>query len=134
MGSLDDAVAAYNKPESERTPAEVAMVYDILSRDGRIKPAAWPKLLDGPARVERQRLLARLDELKKAAPPPLPTARGIDESGHRAPPTYFLKRGEYTAAGTGGRAGVPVGPGVGIVRRSHRRPRRPGAAGRWPIG
>ena len=99
MGSLDDAVAAFNTPASERSPAEVTMVYDILSRDGRIKPAAWPKLLDGPARAERQRLLAQLDRLKKASPPPLPTARGIDESGHRAPPTYFLKRGEYTARG-----------------------------------
>jgi hypothetical protein len=99
MGSLDDAVLAYNKPESERSPAEVTMVYDILSRDGRIKAKDWPGLLDRLSLVDRQRLLARLDQLKKAPPPPLSTARGIDEPGHRAPPTYFLKRGEYTARG-----------------------------------
>jgi uncharacterized protein DUF1553/uncharacterized protein DUF1549 len=99
MGSLDDAVAAYNKPESQRSPAEVAMVYEILSRDGRIKAKDWPGLLGKPALAERQALLARLERSKKAAPPTLPTARGIDEPGPKAPPTYFLKRGEYTARG-----------------------------------
>ncbi len=75
MGSLDEAVLAYNKPETERSPAEVTMVYDILSRDGRIKAKDWPGLMDGAARAERQRLLARLEQLKKASPSPLPTAR-----------------------------------------------------------
>ncbi|MGP0063041.1 MAG: DUF1549 and DUF1553 domain-containing protein [Isosphaeraceae bacterium] len=99
MGSLDDAVAAYNKPEAERSPAEVSMVYEILSRDGRIKAKDWPGLLDKAALADRQEWLARLERSKKAAPPPLPTARGIDESGRKAPPTYFLKRGEYTSRG-----------------------------------
>src|SRR5579875_403168 len=54
MGALDDAVAAYNKPESERTPAEVAMVYGLLSRDGRIPPNDWPRLLV-PAEAARRR-------------------------------------------------------------------------------
>ena len=99
MGSLDDAVAAYNKPESERSPAEVSMVYEILSRDGRIKAKDWPGLLGKPALAERQAGSRRLDRSKKAAPPALPTARGIDEAGRTAPPTYFLKRGEYTAKG-----------------------------------
>src|SRR4029077_10291762 len=29
MGALDDAVAAYNKPASQRSPAEVSLVYEI---------------------------------------------------------------------------------------------------------
>ncbi len=99
MGSLDDAVAAYTKPETDRIPAEVSMVYEILSRDGRIKAKDWPGLLDRSALAERRELLARLDRTRKAAPPPLPTARGIDEAGQKAPPTHFLKRGEYTARG-----------------------------------
>jgi hypothetical protein len=99
MGALDDAVAAYNKPEFQRGPAEVSLVYEILSRDGRIKHKDWPNLLSEPAAGERQKLLARLDRMKKAAPPSLPTARGIDEAGGKSPPTYFLKRGEYTARG-----------------------------------
>jgi hypothetical protein len=99
MGSLDDAVAAYNKPESERSPAEVAMVYEILSRDGRIKAKDWPGLLGKSELVERQELIARLERARRAAPAPLPNARGIDEAGRKAPPTYFLKRGEYTARG-----------------------------------
>ena len=45
MGALDEAVAAYNKPESLRRPAEVKLVYDLLSRDGRIKARDWPGLL-----------------------------------------------------------------------------------------
>src|SRR5262249_39061699 len=99
MGSLDDAVAAYNKPDSERSPAEVTLVYNILSRDGRIKSSDWPGLLGAPATAERRALLARLDRVKRTAPAPLPTARGIDEVNRRAPPTYLLKRGEHTARG-----------------------------------
>jgi hypothetical protein len=99
MGALDDAVAAYNKPESERSPAEITIVYDILSRDGRIKPAAWPGLLGAPATAQRRELIARLDRVKKAAPPALPTARGIHEAGSKAPPAYLLRRGDLTARG-----------------------------------
>jgi hypothetical protein len=99
MGALDDAVAAYNKPESDRSPREVKLVYDILSRDGRIKSRDWPRLLGDRQTTEWQELLARLEQVKTQAPPSLPTARGIDEIGRKAQPTYFLKRGEYTSRG-----------------------------------
>ena len=99
MGSLDDAVAAYSKPESERSPAEVSLVYEILNRDGRIKAKDWPSLLGKAAFAERQEWVARLERSKRLAPAPLPTARGIDEVGRKQTPTYFLKRGEYTARG-----------------------------------
>jgi hypothetical protein len=109
MGALDDAVAAYNKPESERTPAEVATVYGLLSRDGRIRPGDWPRLLDPASASRRQGWLARLDRANKAAPRPLPTARGIDETKGQAPPTFFLRRGELAARGPA------VGPAIPAV-------------------
>jgi hypothetical protein len=109
MGALDDAVAAYNTPESERTPAEVATVFGLLSRDGRIKPGDWPRLLDPAAASRRDALLSQLDRAMKAGPRSLPTARGIDEAGPDAPPTYFLRRGELAARGP---AVVPAIPAV----------------------
>ena len=99
MGALDEAVAAYNKSESTRTPAEIGMIYELLSRDGRIKAKEWARLLDEPIRAERQRLIARLDQVRKAAPSSLPTARGTDEAGPTAPATYVLRRGEFGARG-----------------------------------
>jgi hypothetical protein len=99
MGALDDAVAAYNQPESRRSPAEVGLVYNLLSHDRRIPAGDWPGLLSGPAGAERRQLLARLERVKQAAPPALPTARGIDEAGRRSPPTYLLWRGDLQARG-----------------------------------
>ena len=99
MGALDEAVAAYNRPESERTPAEVKLVYSLLSHDPRIKPSDWPRLLGEEKASQRSALIAKLENIKKHAPRSLPTARGIDEVSRKAPPTYFLKRGEYTARG-----------------------------------
>ncbi len=129
MGALDDAVAAYNTPESERTPAEVATVYGLLSRDGRIRPADWPRLLDPESSSRRKDLLAELDRATKAAPRSLPTSRGIDEAGHDAPPTYFLRRGELAARGpavppafpavlaTAGLSGPAIAPSAGSSGR-----------------
>jgi hypothetical protein len=99
MGALDTAVAAYNKPEAERSPAEVTIVFDLLHRDSRIKADLWPTLLDNRQAAEHVRLLAQLEQVRRSAPPAFPTARGIDEAGNRAPPTYLLKRGEFSAKG-----------------------------------
>ncbi len=125
MGALDDAVAAYNTPESERTPAEVATVYGLLSRDGRIRPGDWLRLLDPAAASRRQGLLAELDRAMKAAPRPLPTARGIDEAGPDAPLTYFLRRGELAARGP---AVAPAFPAV-LATSWHGHPARGLSAG-----
>ena len=78
MGALDDAVAAYNTPESERTPAEVATVYGLLSRDGRIRPADWPRLLDPESSSRRKDLLAELDRVDEGR-----AAFAADEPGDR---------------------------------------------------
>jgi hypothetical protein len=92
-------VAAYQKPEAERSPAEVKLIYELLRHDGRIRPEEWPRLLEADALARRQTLLARLATVEGARPRPLPTARGIIETGGAMPPTFFLKRGEFSARG-----------------------------------
>ena len=137
MGALDDAVAAYNKPESERTPAEVATVYGLLSRDGRIRPADWPRLL-GPGRglAGGRTCSPSSTATTKAAPRPLPTARGIDEAGPDAPPTYFLRRGELAARGPAVEPAIPAVLAIGGGGRPTIAP-PDGSSGRrrrWPTG
>lgn len=95
----DEVVAAYQKDEARRTPREVRLVYEALARDKRLKSKDLAAALDPDQARERERLLARLEAVQKAAPPPLPRARGLDETGPEAPPTYLLRRGEYTAKG-----------------------------------
>ena len=59
------------------------MVYDILSRDGRIKAKDWPGLLDRAA-LERAAAIARATGPVEEGPTTAPADRGgIDESGHR---------------------------------------------------
>jgi hypothetical protein len=108
MGALDVAVAAYHKSEADRSPAEVTIVYDLLQRDGRIEADRWPALLDSDAARKRALLIDRLGKMLRAAPPGPPIARGIDEAGNRAPPTYFLKRGEFAARGPIVEPGFPA--------------------------
>jgi hypothetical protein len=95
----DDAIAALQKQESERSPAEVRLAFEALAKDKRVKPEVWSENLDSTSRQTRDGLLARLEQLKKSAPPPLPGARGIDETSPNPPPTFLLRRGEYTAKG-----------------------------------
>ena len=133
MGALDDAVAAYNTPEAERTPAEVATgLRRCSAATGGSRPADWPR----PARpgrvVTRGRTCSPSSTAStKAAPRPLPTARGIDEAGPDAPPTYFLRRGELHRARAGRRArrSRPCSATADRpARRSRRRPIRPAGA------
>lgn len=106
--NLDDAVvAAFEKPAQERTAAEVKQVFEALRKDKRIKPDALERSL-GPERArERNRLLGELDQLQKSPPPDLPRARGLDETGPTAPPTYILLRGDYEHRGDVVEPGVP---------------------------
>jgi hypothetical protein len=97
--ATDEVVAAFQKEEAERSPQEVQLLYETLSHDKRVKAKALEAEL-GPDKVrERADLLARLEGARKAAPPPLPHARGLDEAGPEAPPTFLLRRGEYGAKG-----------------------------------
>jgi len=98
-GLNDETAAAFAKPRAERSPREVELVFDSLARDRRIKPEAWMTVLDPPTWLARRTWLARLDRLVRSRPTELPKARGIDEAGPSAPPTYLLRRGEYTSRG-----------------------------------
>jgi Protein of unknown function (DUF1553)/Protein of unknown function (DUF1549) len=95
----DETAAAFAKSALERSPREVELVFDTLARDRRIKSAGWMTVLDPPAWLARGISLARLDRLVGSRPPELPKARGIDEAGPSSPPTFLLRRGEYTARG-----------------------------------
>jgi hypothetical protein len=104
----DDAIAALQKPESERSPVEVRLAFEALAKDKRVKTEVWNQRLDEPSQRARRELLTRLEDLKKTAPPPLPGARGIDETSPNPPPTYLLHRGEYTAKGPEVPAAFPL--------------------------
>jgi len=98
-GSSDETAAAFGKPEADRSPRDVEVVFESLARDRRIKPDVWALVLDQEAWSARRLLLIRLDRLVHGAPPELPRARGIEEAGPTAPPTYLLRRGDFTARG-----------------------------------
>jgi len=98
-GLNDEAAAAFGKPEAGRSPRDVELVFESLTRDRRIKPDVWALVLDQAAWSARRLLLTRLDRLVHGAPPELPRARGIEEAGPTAPPTYLLRRGDFTARG-----------------------------------
>ncbi len=98
-GATDETAAAFATPEAERSPREVELVFESLARDRRIKPDVWALVLDLPSWSARRLLLNRLDRLVRSAPPELPKARGLDESGPTAPPTYLLHRGDFKARG-----------------------------------
>ena len=78
-GLNDDATAAFQTPEAERTPDQIRVVFEALAKDRRIDPKVWTWALDGTSATIRGASLARLDRLRKAAPPALPRARGLDE-------------------------------------------------------
>ncbi|MFO0889365.1 MAG: DUF1553 domain-containing protein [Isosphaeraceae bacterium] len=136
MGALDEAVAAHRKPEAERTPAEVRMVFEHLRHDGRIRAHDWPRLASPELLARRQQLFNRLERIEKSAPAQVPTARGTEEAGHDPPPTFFLKRGEFTARGPAVEPAFPAVFGTRpprIVRTARSSGRRSELA-RWLVG
>ena len=98
-GLNDETAAAFAKALEELSPHEVELVFEALARDKRIKATLWPVVLDPITGYTRRVLMKRLERLKAAAPRALPKARGIDEMGPKAPPTYLLRRGEFGAKG-----------------------------------
>jgi Protein of unknown function (DUF1553)/Protein of unknown function (DUF1549) len=95
----DETAAAFTRSESERTPSDVHLIYESQAKDRRIGPGVWTLVLDPTSASLREFWMARLAALKKAVPPSLPHARGLDEVSPEAPPTYVLNRGEPTAKG-----------------------------------
>ncbi len=91
--------AALRKPESERTAAEVRLVYEAVAKDRRIKPEDLSAALEPPQAESRRDLLAELSRVKASNPPALPQARGLEETSPDAAPTFLLRRGDYSAKG-----------------------------------
>jgi hypothetical protein len=98
-GLDDDTATAFSKPDADRSPRDVELIYETLARDKRVKAGIWPIVLDPVTWNARRRLVARIEQIKRSTPPTLPKARGVDEAGPTAPPTYLLRRGEYGARG-----------------------------------
>ena len=96
-GLTDEAAAAFGKRRVQRLrargraglstpwPATAASTRQLAYRS-RSTNSGW---LDASARSARCAARGRVHRL--------PRARGIDEAGTGAPPTYLLRRGEYAA-------------------------------------
>ena len=107
--SDERVILAYQKSEEDRTPDEVHALFAVLSKDRRARAEVLEPEL-GPIETSRRAdLLAKLARVSKATPSPLPRARGLDEAGSPAPPTFLLRRGEY------GRNGPEVEPAFPAV-------------------
>ena len=79
MGALDEAVAAYNKPESERTPAEVKLVYEPAEPRRRGSRPPTGRGCSAPRRrPSDSALLAELEHVTKQAAP-----SAADRARHR---------------------------------------------------
>ena len=98
-GLDDETATAFVKPEAERSPRDVELIHETLARDKRFKIGLWSIVLDPVTWNARRLLVARIEQIKRSAPPALPKARGVDEASPNAPPTYLLRRGEYGVRG-----------------------------------
>jgi hypothetical protein len=107
-GVNDETAAAFAKPDTERSPRDVELVYESLARDRRIRPELWALVLDPASWSARRLILVRLERLMRSPPPELPKARGLDEAGPAPPPTYLFYRGDFTARGPEVVPGFPV--------------------------
>jgi hypothetical protein len=125
-GLSDETAQALRKPESERSAVEIRLVYEALARDRRVAPDRLATAMQGPLGPIHQAWRTRLDTLLKQAPAPPPRARGLDESGPQAPPTYLLKRGDFANKGAEVQPAfpavfrdiLPVEPELAAVSRS----------------
>ena len=78
---------------------------------GGSRPVLWTAALDPSTWSQRQDAARSPGSARCASrPPDLPKARGIDEAGPTAPPTYLLRRGDYTARGPEVAPAFPGGP------------------------
>jgi hypothetical protein len=98
-GLDDETIAAFDKNEDDRSPREIGLVYEVMKKDRRIKPATWPLVLDRFSLGCRSSLLRKLEHLALSEPAKPPQARGIDEAGQTSPPTFTLLRGDFFSKG-----------------------------------
>ncbi len=101
-------IVALQRSPAERTARETSLIFDAQSKDKRIRESTFQVVLGPSSSAIRKGLLARVESLRKSAPKPGAQAIGIDESGAPAPPTYLLRRGEFTNRGAVVETGVPA--------------------------
>jgi hypothetical protein len=132
-GIDDQAIAAWEKDPAERSPEEVAMVFEAASKDKRVDPKALAEALGPEARSERAGALAGLDRQKKTKPSPPAQARVVDEPGPDAPPTFLRRRGDYYARGPEVRPAFPavISPGEPEIRPLARSSGRRASLAAW---
>jgi hypothetical protein len=116
-GATDDVIVALQKSAVDRTIRETALVFEAQAKDRRVKEPTYLAFLGPTSATVRKVLIAQIEAERKGAPPSLPMAIGIDESGGPPPPTYLLKRGEYTNKGPIVEPDVPR-----VLRRDDSRP------------
>ena len=107
-GIDDQVIAAWEKDPIERSPEDVAFVFEAAAKDKRVDTKALVESLDPEARRQRSEALAELDRRRKARPAPPSQARVIDEPGPEPPPTYLRRRGDYYAKGPEVRPAFPA--------------------------
>jgi hypothetical protein len=92
-------VQAYEASDSERSSAQINILYESLFHDKRVKRTRLLQELTDADRALDEQWTAELNEVLRGPPAPLPTCRGMDEAGPVAPATYLLKRGDHTSKG-----------------------------------
>ena len=131
---LDDRViAALAKGEDDRTPEEVGLVFETLSKDKRVNAKDIVQALDPESRGDRSEALSALGRINAEKPASPPKARVIDEPGPEPPPTFLRRRGTSTPRGP--RSGPRSWPSSPNRSRASSRRRGPRADDRaWPPG
>ena len=107
-GIDDQVIAAWEKDPVDRSPEEVALVFEAAAKDKRVDKKALVEALGPEARSRRTEALAALEIERKARPDPPPQARVIDEPGPRPLPTYLRRRGDYYIKGPEVRPAFPA--------------------------
>ncbi len=105
-GLNDEAAAAWRADPADRTPTQVALVFDAIPDDRRVKLGDLIEAIGPEAAGRRRELLNGIAAHRRREPPAPPQARGLDEAGPDAAPTFVMIRGEF------GRRGAEVTPGV----------------------
>ncbi len=126
-GLSDDAARAFAKPGGDRNTEDVRLIFEATRKDARVRPKDVASGLDEDRRRDRDTWAAKLDALMKSPPPDLARARGLVETLGFAPPTYLLKRGDYTNRGP---EVAPAFPKVLANGESPRITSRPASSGR----
>ncbi|HYO82194.1 MAG TPA: DUF1553 domain-containing protein, partial [Bryobacteraceae bacterium] len=77
--------AAIAKPESERTPGEALLANQVI-RNVSVSSADLDRVLSPEALSQNRQLLARVQEIEKERPAPIPVAMGITDGDYRFTP------------------------------------------------